>query len=161
MAVKGVEVIDRGWDKINKLLRIMNNSFTAVGFPGDVSTSNESVGDSGGFTIASLAAVHEFGRRDESIPARPFMKNTFEKNRRRIPKFQLRLKDKVLARRLSVKQALSQLGEWYEGEIKEEIRNGNFEALSEATVLKKGSSQPLIDEGRMIGAVTHKEHIGR
>lgn len=152
-----VEVIDHGWNKIEKLLKIMDNSFVAVGFPGDVSSSNEPVGEGGSFTAASLAAVHEYGRRDDSIPSRPFMRQTFERNKKRIEKFQQKLRDKVIQRTLSVKMALSQLGEWYVKELKETIMNkGNFEPL------KTRQGRPLFDTGtNLVDRIAYKVHIKR
>lgn len=153
-----VKVIDKGWNRIKKELKDMDGAFTAVGFPGDVSESQKAVGETGSFTMASLAAVHEYGRRDDSIPSRPFMRQTFQKNLKRIEKLQAKLKDKVIQNKLSIKKALGQLGEWYVGQTKKEITKGDFEQLSEQTILKKGSSKPLVDEGIMRNSITHREH---
>lgn len=40
--------------------------------------------------------------------------------------------------------------------IKETIRDGDWQPNSEVTIARKGSSKPLIDTGRMLGAVTYQ-----
>lgn len=155
MAASNVKEIDHGWKDIKKMLKKMDGSSVVVGFPSETNKQHPNTD----FTIAELVAVQDLGRKDGSIPARPFMEQTFEKNKNRISKLQLKLKDRVLTKRDTIRKALGKLGVWYEGEIKKEITTGTFEPLSQATIDKKNSSKPLIDEGIMRNAVTSKVRI--
>lgn len=55
-----------------------------------------------------------------------------------------------------VGQALELAGQYIEGEIKRKIGNGPFVPNSPATIKKKRSRKPLIDDGHMISSVRYK-----
>lgn len=116
------------------------------------------MGDAGevnGVAIVDYAAYNEFGT--SNIPARPFMSRTADENRQEIEKFGDFLAGEIVDGRKTVLQALTSLGLDYQAKIQMMIRNAKVWAtpLSEQTIKMKGSTSPLIDMGRMIGAVRY------
>lgn len=151
-----VKDIDLGWKKILKNFKDLNNAYTAVGFPGEDNTNVE--GES--FTVAELAAVHEYGRKDGSIPSRPFMRQTYDNNQPGIEKQRAILFEEVIMKKGNPKKWLGRLGEWYAGRVIKTIDAGRFTPLANSTVKAKGSSKPLVDTGvNLRGRITHKEFI--
>ncbi|MGD8707090.1 MAG: hypothetical protein PVI88_00215 [Nitrosopumilaceae archaeon] len=172
MSVK-VEEIDRGWIRILRELRKLNNSYTAVGFFGH--------GGTPGDDIAARAAVQELGATIKvttkmrfyflykfgfmlkksilRIPKRPFMSEAYDDHKNKINKQLDRAYDNVLYGRHKAKQALSRIGEAWVGFIKLSIRTGNWKKNSSFTIKQKGSSRPLIKDGEMFNAVQHKEFM--
>lgn len=109
----------------------------------------------GGFA-AKKAMWNEYGT-SRGIPARPFLRNTQYENERKWANDVGGDVLKVFTGNLSTTALMSQFGSKMADDIQKTIRAGNFVPLAPATVSRKGSSQPLIDTGDMIGAVTHKE----
>jgi len=150
-----VKDIDRGWERIKREFKEFNGAATIVGYPeGESGTERH---DEAGITLASLAAVHEYGSVARNIPERPFQRDTFEKTKPHIKKVIINEFSKVLKNKQGVKKALSAVGEWYTGEMKTMITKGSFTPLSIKTIAKKGSSTPLIDTGQLRNSITHKE----
>lgn len=175
MSARTVEVIeiDRGWKRIQKQLRKMNKSYTAVGFFGH--------GGKPSNDMAARAAVNELGAKIRvtqkmrwfflfkfgkmlkksviNIPKRPFMKQTYENNKKNINRKCDEEYKNIVKGKTTVKQALSKLGEWYTGHVKVTIRRGNFKANAPLTIQQKRSSKPLMDIGEMWNSVRHREFI--
>jgi hypothetical protein len=175
MSVRTVKVIeiDHGWKRIQKEMKKLNKSYTAIGFFGH--------GGKPSNDMAARAAVNELGakirvtqkmrwfflfkfgkmlmKRILYIPKRPFMKQTYEKNKNKINKKCDQEYMNIVKGKSSVKQALSRLGEWYTGHVKVTIRKGNFKANAPLTIQQKNSSKPLMDTGQMWNSVRHREFI--
>lgn len=99
-------------------------------------------------TVGEVANWNEKGT--ERTPSRPFIRGTFTKRRRDI----LDKAKQILLKSPEHFHAL--LGTYIVGLIKEEIAAGISPANSPLTVIRKGSSKPLIDSGQMINAITYK-----
>jgi hypothetical protein len=165
--------VDHGFDNIKKEVRKFKKSWTSIGFftkGGDPSND-----------IAARAIVQEFGatipvtkkmrgfflykfgvalkKTHITIPERPFMKQTFDKNKNKIHDRIIEEYNRVLDGRNTAKQALSRLGEWYRALMQLTIRGGNFVANSPLTIKAKGSSKPLNDTGEMANSIEHRETI--
>ena len=143
--------IDKGWHKLKKELGVLDGSYVAVGYPKEKPKIIEA-----SFFVASLAAVHEFGSIKRKIPSRPFMRKTFKRELKNILKLRQVLYEKVLDGKLRVSVALSRLGAWYVGQIKNSFTSESFQALKKKTIARKGSSKPLIDTGRLRNSATYK-----
>lgn len=139
---------DKGWKRIKSALLAAQNYGTAVGLPGNVGLAP---------TLAERAATQEYGSRDGKIPSRPFMRQAFDGNTKRIEQHMNNEIAAVIDGKYGPKQALSRVGEFFVGVIKSTIRRGDFKPLKPATILRKGSSRPLIDTGEMRNSITHKE----
>jgi hypothetical protein len=142
-----VRDIDKGWQNIVSNLKILNNSATKVGLQkGDTHE---------GKSIAEYAAYNEFGTKN--IPSRPFMRNAFDKNKTLLYNFVDTQYNNVLARRLSARNALGIVGQYFQNTIQKSIEQGGFESNDPKTIKQKGSSKPLIDTGTMRNSIRHVE----
>lgn len=105
--------------------------------------------------VAYYAAENEFGVYSKGIPSRPFLRTTFEGERREkiSRKAQSILKECAENNRNTLGY-LTKLGLYAAGEVRANITQGDFEGNSEITILRKGSSRPLIDTGTMRRYVT-------
>ncbi len=138
------ELIDRGWKKILKNMTTVSMKSVVVGTLGDI----------------EYASWLEFGTTshlgNQKMPPRPFMRQTFElygKNAEATIAAEFSL---VLAGRGDAKKALDRVGFAYRGYIQKTIRNGSFAALHPYTIKMKGSDKPLINTGRLIGAINYE-----
>lgn len=154
---KFTKVIDKGWDKILLLLKRSDGAHVNVGVLSDESTwkkPKKHLTSTEDANLASIAAFNEFGSR--SIPPRPFMKQSFDKNRTQVNNFIADQYSEVLAGKKTIDGALKLVGVFFEGKVKETIANGNFAANDPKTIRKKGSSKPLIDTGRLRQSISHE-----
>ena len=158
MTMAVTKIIDRGWNRLKKEFKKYAGAFTKVGFPGETDKSHPE--GTGNLTIAGLAAVHEFGRKDGTIPARPFQRQTFDRNLRGLLKLREVLYTRVLTGKITAKQALSQMGEWYIKRMKQTINKQDFEALKGSTIAaragKSGGAKILKDTQIMFNSITQK-----
>ncbi len=148
MAKTRVIINDKICKRIRKELLKLDGAFTAVGFFSEDKYS-------GGANIASIAFFNEFGTKN--IPERSFIRAWIDNNKSRIRKFKIKLLDKLYKRQINAEQALKLLGEFAQGGIKKYIIDLRTPGNADSTVAKKGSSNPLIDTGRMLNSVRHKE----
>lgn len=168
-----VEEIDHGWERIQKELKKLNGSYTAVGFFGSGGTPEDD--------LAARAAVNELGATIKvtkkmkfyflykfgvmlkkavlKIPKRPFMKQTYEKNKNKINGQLDKEYDNIIIGKYTSKQALSRIGEWWTGLTKLTIRTATFKRNAPLTIKQKGSTRPLVDGGEMFNGVDHREKM--
>lgn len=96
-----------------------------------------------GFNMASLAAVLEFG--NARIPSRPFLRDTLEKYREKYTA----LFAEQLKQGKSPEQAMSLIAVIAQGDVQDNIVNGNWTPNAKSTIRRKKSSKPLINTGRL------------
>lgn len=99
-----------------------------------------------GMSIAEIAAFNEFG--SSSVPARPFMKQSFENHEQELQSACDRV-NANLSNGGTTQSALEELGVFVKGLVQQEIVDGGFAPNSPYTIAQKGSDTPLIDTGRM------------
>jgi len=102
-----------------------------------------------GLTIATIAAVNNFGSADGKIPARPFLTPAIEKGALQYQRLAEVMIPKVLTGEMTMNTLLEQMGNLAEGHVKQEITDGNFIDNAESTKAAKGSDKPLIDTGAL------------
>lgn len=159
-----VIVKDMGWERIRKELLSADRSFVKVGYPGEDSKPHFQPTEKGrspssvptGMTMAQLAMLHEHGSSANGLPPRPFMKQTADANMDKAKELSRRLYRSMTQGRISVYQGLGRLGEWYVGQTKRMLRDGNFSPLKASTVARKRSSRPLIDTGQLRNSVVSR-----
>jgi hypothetical protein len=151
-----VKDIDYGWKRLKRDFKLLNNSYTKVGVSSNKMRTTEK-GEP--ITMVQVAAINEFGTKDGRIPPRPFLRNAFDKNVKNINTFKKKLVTKLINRETSPKKALALLGEFITNKVKTEIRNLKYPPNALSTILKKGSDNPLIDEGQLIQSIEHIEVI--
>ena len=93
--------------------------------------------------MASLAAVLEFG--NARIPSRPFLRDTLEKYREKYTA----LFAEQLKQGKSPEQAMSLIAVIAQGDVQDNIVNGNWVPNAKSTIRRKKSSKPLIDTGKL------------
>ena len=98
------------------------------------------------------AGYLEFGT--SRMPPRPFMRQTFERDAGRMRKAIEASYLAITESGASANQQLNRLGLFYQSAIQKTFRTGSFAPLSAKTIARKGSSRPLIDTGRLIGAIS-------
>ena len=143
-----------GFRELQNHFKNYSNLYTKVGVLSDETYEGENI------TIAGVAAVNEFGTKDGHIPPRPFMANALKENKEEIKKMTLALFKRSTMGKLKLTQAISLLGEFFTNKVQETIRKFDSPPNAPATIkAKKGQDNPLIDQGRLIQSITHKEVI--
>lgn len=166
---------DLGWKSIVTELKLIDNSFTKVGFPENAAPGqpNRKVKgkqiSSNMSEIATIAAFNEFGTTGGmstrsggivlNIPPRPFMSTSFDENVEDLNQIKGVFLGYVIDGTLSVRRALALIGEWMMTKTKKKILDIRFPANAPETIRRKKSDNPLIDTGQMINTVNHVEVI--
>ena len=139
-------------------------NYARVGLPDDTTREHPDI------TLAQLGWIHEVGTNIAGrgnrvrIPARPFLIPGIQENRASLQTLSARLLLDVQHGRMSKRAAIGKLGADGEAYVKEKIRNGPFEGLSEATKAARRKPRkgwegerkftPLWDTGNMLNNVT-------
>jgi hypothetical protein len=109
----------------------------------------------GGTSMATIAAVHEFGSPEQGIPERSFLRGGIRRAAPKLNAVNIDSLRKVLLGKMTIEQALEKLGVVAVGEVKREFVVGSFVPLKPETIKRKGSTRPLIDTGNLRQAVTY------
>lgn len=136
---------------LRQIVRDFEKGSVKVGFQrGDTHrTEGETV------TVATIAEYNEFGT--SKIPARPFFRPTMFENRSAILASLARISSRSLRNpRYNAKEGLETLGVWTVNKIRAKIVSVRSPVNATSTILKKRSSNPLIDTGQMRQAVKSK-----
>ena len=138
-----VTVVDHGYEQLKKDVAALKGRSVKVGIMGE--------GE-----VLEYAMYNEFGT--SRIPARPFMQTTFDRNEAEMNKFVDFLAQQIIDGKSNADRVLRILGETYQLKVQETIRDAKEWAVpnNPQTIKQKGSSSPLIDTGRMIGAVRYE-----
>jgi hypothetical protein len=112
-------------------------------------------------TLAELAAIHEYGAPKAGIPARSFIRATFQDGggREGLGTMLAKLAKAVLSEKFEVDHALDVLGAWAQAAIKKRIVDRIAPALRPATIKRKTlhgktADVPLVETGQLINAIT-------
>jgi phage gpG-like protein len=107
-------------------------------------------------SILLIASVHEFGSMKVNIPERSFIRAGFDQNANKIQQKAQLLLEQVLTFRLSPSNFFDVVGEYAVGLIQEYITDLQDPPNKPGTIKAKGSSNPLIDTGRLRQSITHR-----
>ncbi|TQE99495.1 MAG: hypothetical protein FKY71_08290 [Spiribacter salinus] len=132
---------DLGWDRIQKELAEAKDAAVNVGVPSDAGEHED------GTSLLVIAAANEFGTSDGRIPSRPFIRGAFQQHQRDLYQYSERLWNLILQGKMTTHRALGLMGERHQGEIRNYMTALSSPPNAPATVAKKGSANPLIDEG--------------
>lgn len=137
--------------------------------------------EAGGTSLTTIAYVHEYGSPSQGIPERSFLRAAMQENAKKYVLLNRSNLVEVLNKRMTVDQALGQLGEMAKGDVQRKIRNGDFKALDPKTIAARRRSRsngynksllrkvkkkevagnaagpidrPLIDSGQLIQSIT-------
>lgn len=90
------------------------------------------------------------------IPERSFLRSGRDKNKGRIENKVKTLLPDVIQNNVSVGVFMDMIGQEYAGLIQKELRNLSAPPNAQMTKERKGSGNPLIDTGRLLGAIKHE-----
>ena len=110
-------------------------------------------GDTDG-EVVIYAAANEFGAFNGRIRERSFLRAGFDQYHQEINDTADKLIDQVMSGTLNVDAYYQIIGNFLVGKIQEFMTNLKLPANAPSTVARKGSSNPLIDTGRMRDSIT-------
>lgn len=122
---------DLGWAAMLRRVAEIEASHVRVGIVGDA--ANES--DDGGLTVAEYGAVNEFG--SDHIPARPFLRPTFDDQREQLVEMGKKLIGAVIDGKMRTEQALGVLGASLASAVKKRITSNIPPPNAPSTALDK------------------------
>ena len=161
MAIKA-RVTTRGGKKIQKVLddaaKKRKQPTVEVGFFSTARYSDTKSGLNGGgkrepHYVATVAAWQEFGTTN-GIPERPFFRQSIAIMEKELPGVLRKLVDPTTM--LVTERDAGLIGEYAKGVIQERIIDLDQPPNAARTIAEKGSSNPLIDEGVMLGSVSYR-----
>lgn len=111
-------------------------------------------------TVGEVAAIHELGLGNNV--QRSWLSSWMDANEVRLRKEARAALSGVMRGRISRKRAFVQLGEKWEGELKQNIQDGNIEPpISPETAARKGHDIPLLETHKLKNAITYKLRLPR
>jgi hypothetical protein len=155
-----VREIDKGWNKIKRELKKLDKAYTKVGIQSDAGKAEDGKTD-----LVVIGATNEFGtnragkNKNVTIPERSFVRTGIDKNKKKIDAFTAELIGKVEDLEITAIRAVGMLGEMGVGLIKKRMTDLRTPPNAQSTIDQKGSSNPLIKDGRLRDAIDHEDHI--
>jgi hypothetical protein len=143
---------DKGWQAMKRRAEAAAGDNVVVGVFGEKANTPHPEGQ--GMTIGEIVSIHEFGEGNNH--ERSFIRETVDLFAKRIQKHQRKVADQYYVGKLTLEQALNQVGLFVQGEIRKRISKGIPPSNSDATIARKGSSKPLIDKGHLRAAVDYE-----
>ena len=151
MAGKVEIVRDNRLKGFRKRLKAMQKGATAtVGVQGI--KADEVYGE--GTPVVVVAAVHEFGSEDGTIPQRSYLRSTYDANIQRYRRIISKGMEKASKGQGTELSTMFQAGETYRADVIKAIKAGIPPDLKDATKARKGSTLPLVDTGILVAAIT-------
>lgn len=137
-------ITDKGYNKALETFKEVKDTKPAVTIGVHENTGIEKGSQ---LTVVEVATFNEFGT--EHIPERSFIRSTVDQKFDEYVGKAKVLQMKCILQQLTVKKALSVLGELIQSDIIKTINSGVSPANSPETIERKGSSTPLIDSGQL------------
>lgn len=149
-----VRQIDRGWDALKRAAKEIKNgeNYVKVGVLGD---SREAPKKGTPVSAVDLALIHEYGAPARNIPARSFIRATYDAKRGDYFSLLSRMLGLIYDQKLTINEALELLGQRMAADVKARIKAGIPPPLAPATIARKGSSKQLIDTGQLLSSITY------
>lgn len=143
---------DYGWQELKKeLKKLQKKPYTKVGI---LHGEGSKLYDDSSETVLSVAIKNEFGTN--KIPARPFLRKSFDENVRIYHWVMKKELNNVFIGKANVKNTLGKIGLYVENKTKKRLRSGPWTPNAPMTILLKKSSRPLIDTGQLVNSIVSK-----
>lgn len=142
--------IDKGWKALVGKLNQLGGGLR-IGVMGD-DGYYERGGDKPA-TVVDIATFNEFGTVD--IPARPFLRSTFDEKNKAWTQFTQRLLN-LMPAGTTPEMILDLLGQKAVADVQQKIVDLREPPNAPSTIAQKGSSNPLIDTGRLRQSVSYE-----
>ncbi len=151
MIGQGIRVIDRGWNAIaRKLLALSDGRVASVGVQGE-----QALADHDGLTNAELAAIHEYGTQDGTIPERSFLRSTEADEEDWISGELAKIAKEKVFKGKDPEGSILLMGEGFKAKVIKKIKAGLEPPLADSTVAARGGSDtPLWDTGQLVNALS-------
>lgn len=91
-----------------------------------------------------------------TIPERSFLRSTFDESEEKIADIATNLISRVIALEMDAQSAMEKIGQFMVGEIQKKMRSVDSPPNHPLTTERKGSSNPLIDTGRLRQSITYR-----
>ena len=150
-----IREVDHGFKKLVASLKTLKqkDSYVKAGVLGSKATQPHP----GQMDNVTLALIHEFGTRNGHIPARPFIRGTFEEFKPSYIETLTVLLGGVYKGKMTIPRALGLLGLKMAADMKKTVTQGDILAPNaDSTIKAKGSSRPLVDTGQLVRSVSHE-----
>lgn len=148
---------DHGWDALRKQAAEWMGLGVVVGIRQEKGAVSD--GDTAA-TVAEYATDNEFGSESRRVPERSFLRSTIDERRDAYTKSLERAVEAGIDAAIAggdgtaaVERALGLLGMEAAGDVQATIRDLREPPNSPVTIARKGSSNPLIDTGRMRASI--------
>lgn len=149
-----VKVVDKdtGWAALFKRAAEIRHAAVKVGVLADGKGGEYEPGVA--LTVAQIAGVVHYGTADGHIPPRPFLTMAFDEQREELAAMGKAFMPEVIEGKMPLDRALNIMGAKLAAEAKKVISIGDkLEENKPSTVAAKGSDRPLVDTGRLLGAI--------
>ena len=158
----GVTDTDKGYAELRRVLGKIRaeRPYVVAGIRGQAGAQTYDSGDGKAISLVEVGAVHELGSRDGRIPERSFMRSTFDARRDDYERGFKRSLGRVVDGTADIDTELGRLGLVVAGDIQETIATLTDPPLAQVTIDRKGSSKPLIAEGRLKASVDSEVRRG-
>lgn len=147
-----IKIIDRGWKRIEREMKLANNSFTKIGL-------QENATNKEGEDLVEIAATNEFGDPGRRIPERSFIRSTTDEVRPEAFRLMKTGLGRIIDGKTSARKVLGKVGLFMETKIKKKITDLRTPPNAPLTIALKGSDNPLIDTGQLRQSIRHVETI--
>lgn len=142
---------DFGFNKIKEELEKLGRMKVIVEIDPDKTYST-------GEKVEKVAVWMEFGADefDVNYPARPFFRVAFDTNIEKLKKLYKKRVDLIMVGSGTAEALGHELGKYMVQKIKAVIETGEFAALAESTIKRKGSDKPLIDTKALLTSIRYR-----
>ncbi len=160
-----LKIVDYGLDNLfktaNKIVR--EPTTLEVGYLNGM--GGEAIHGDSGLTVASMAAIHEFGAPAANIQARPFMSSTFKLRRKAYAAMLKRRMLKVIEGKMTARYALEDVGDVMIADIQKRILDNDIKPADlQATIDRKvrkgwtvgGEAVTLYERGTLMRALARR-----
>ncbi len=106
-----------------------------------------------------IAGANEFGTKN--IPARPYIRGAIDNSEAEILELAERYSGEIIDGTTSRYNALTFMGQFIEGLIKRYMINLRTPKNADSTIKKKGSDNPLINTGLLVGSIRYEVKSGK
>lgn len=134
----------KGGEKLNRLKNKLKGTSIAVGYFKGLLYDNN-------IPMVQIASWNEFGT--ETIPPRPFMRNSIRNNRKKWIKL---YRDRIIRNKLNINRSSNYIANIMVVDVKTSIDKQLNPPNRPSTIEEKKSSHPLIDTGRLNNSLTYE-----
>lgn len=149
--MSGVRDEDKGYADLVKTIFALGAPKVSVGIH-EADGQHEAEGGSG-LRVIDVAQIHEFGL---GVPERSFIRAWFDENEDKAKEAMRRLLVSVVKGERKPEQAVELFAQWVVGQMQARIAKGISPPLATSTVLRKGSSVPLIHTGQLRSSISYE-----